>query len=381
MKKKIVIITHEYYPVLCGGTILVDKISIALVKLRYNVEILTCGINKNFKKTEEKNGVKIARFFTARKSIGDAHLSEHLLFFLLGLPQMFFYLLNRKPDFIFSIFVLPSGLIGLIVSKIFNIRSFVFVDAADLPGLKSAMSNWIKKLIFLFKLVVNYSDGVVVLEGLEDIALPLIKNKNVAIIPHGASLPNQIARPGTENKKLEFLTIGRLVPRKGFLDIIKALAIVKKERNDFHLNVVGYGKIENEIKRVITKNSLSRNITLTGRVEYKDLAKYYLQSDCYLFYGEREGLSLAMIEALAYGLPIIATDHPGNQTFVKHNLNGRLVPEKRTGKLSEAIKYILRNRNELIKMGKNSRSIAEKYSWDKIADEHDVFFKKCSKHF
>ena len=99
--------------------------------------------------------------------------------------------------------------------------------------------------------------------------------------------------------------------RKGFKEIIEALGIVKRQRSDFHLRIVGYGRAEDDIRKVLEEHGVSDHVSFLGRVEYKDIAEYYLSSDAYLFYGAREGSSLAMIEAAAYGLPLIASDHPG----------------------------------------------------------------------
>ena len=120
---------------------------------------------------------------------------------------------------------------------------------------------------------------------------------------------------------------------KGFDEIIRALSIVKKQRDDFHLRIIGYGTKEEAIRHVLEEHDLNHNISILGRVEYTELASYYLSSDCYLFYGDREGSSLAMIEAVSYGLPLIATDHPGNRSYIADGESGYLVEHRNPERL------------------------------------------------
>jgi phosphatidylinositol alpha-1,6-mannosyltransferase len=142
------------------------------------------------------------------------------------------------------------------------------------------------------------------------------------------------------------------------------------------LRIVGYGRAEDEIRRVLEQHRIEDNVEFVGRVEYSALGAYFLGADAYLFYGDREGSSLAMIEAAAYGLPIIASDHPGNRTYVEHGESGFLVEHKNPGALSQAIVDLLEQRERIPEMGRKSREIAERYTWRRIAERYDAFFQQ-----
>jgi glycosyltransferase involved in cell wall biosynthesis len=264
----------------------------------------------------------------------------------------------------------------LAISKALGVPAAVFVDAADTPGVESAMRTYVRYLTSVFRLVTNHSAGSVILEGLEDLALPHLQHERHVTIPNGAIIPERQAEPGTHGARVELLSIGRLVLRKGFREIIEALAGVRRQRSDFHLRIVGYGRSEAEIRGVLDSHGLADNVTLLGRVEYSELASYYLSSDAYLFYGDREGSSLAMIGAAAYGLPIIASDHPGNRTYIEHGVSGYLVPHGSPEALSAAVIQLLERRDALAEMGRRSRAIAESYSWAKIAERYEAFFQR-----
>jgi glycosyltransferase involved in cell wall biosynthesis len=198
----------------------------------------------------------------------------------------------------------------------------------------------------------------------------------VVSIPNGAALPERVAAPGSRPGDLKLLSIGRLVFRKGFQEIIQALDLVKQERSDFQLDIVGYGRDEAAIRAALDASTVRDHVNLRGRVEYERLSECYLGADAYLFYGRREGSSLAMIDAAAYGLPIVASDHPGNRTFVRHGENGFLVEHGNHRALADGVLELLRNRERIAEFGRKSRALAEEYSWSRIAERYDEFFRK-----
>jgi len=375
LTRKLAIITHEYHPVLSGGTIFTEKLAGELSKIGWEVDILTARVGDGHPALEEGAGFRVRRFRTARSSTADSSLREHLSYFLLGLPQMTAFARSRGYDLLFPVFAIPSGLMALGMARVLQVPTVVFVDAADTPGVESAMRSYVRHMTRLFRFITRRSDGVVICEGLEDLALPHIRNPRVTAIPNGTVIPETVARPGQNGPRLEMLSIGRLVLRKGFDEIIRALSLVKKRRSDFHLRIVGYGKKEDEIRRVLEEHGIHDNVSMLGRVEYEELAAYYLSSDCYLFYGDREGSSLAMIEAVSYGLPLIASDHPGNRAYIKHGESGLLVEHRNPEKLSRAVLDLLEHRDRLPAMGRASRAIAESYSWSNVARRYDEFFR------
>jgi len=354
-----------------------EKLAAELSKLGWEVDILTARIGTEFPEYEHCDGFDVYRFATARRSTADSSLFELLSYFCLGLPQMLALARKRRYTMLFPIFAIPSGLIGLILSKLLNIPSVVFVDAGDTPGLESTMKNYVRYLTSVFRLVVNRSRAVVVCEGLEDLVEPYLNHRRFTAIPNGTVLPPEEAHPNRNGADLQLLSIGRLVLRKGFREIVTALSIVRSKRSDFHLRIVGYGRAEDEIRQVLEEHSIFENVSLLGRVEYERLGEYFLSSDAYLFYGDREGSSLAMIEAGAYGLPIMASDHPGNRTYVRNGESGFLVEYKNPESLARAILTMLEHRDDLPRMGQKSRAIAQEYSWANVAARYDQFLREA----
>jgi glycosyltransferase involved in cell wall biosynthesis len=376
--RRLTIISHEYYPVLCGGTVFAEKMALEWSAMGYEVEILTSGIGSGFARREQTGPFRVRRFWTGRRSLHDAKLAELLAYFALGLPQMLFHLARNRPGLLFSIFAIPSGMIGVIAGKLLRIPHFNLrgrrrharhrvgaeadhgVPAAGLPLGHAGRHRR------------DHPPGHRGRRRAADLEPARHHHSQRHRDPRGDRAPRH--RPG----RLEILSIGRIVLRKGFQQILEALALLAAQRQDFHLTIVGYGTHEEELREALRSRGLEPFITLVGRVEYAKLKVYYLQSDCYLFYGAREGSSLAMIEALSYGLPIVASDDPGTRAYVVPGENGDLVEHLRPDKLAAALQRLLDNRADIPRLGERSREIAMQYSWANIARRYDRFFHETA---
>ena len=89
----------------------------------------------------------------------------------------------------------------------------------------------------------------------------------------------------------------------------------------------------------------------------------------------KDRIALAMIEAAAYGLPIIASDHPGNRAYVRNGENGYLVEHGNLAELRDAIVKLTESRNRLATFGLRSREIAGSYTWERVAAQYDSVFR------
>jgi len=163
--RRIAIVTHEYFPVLCGGTTMAHNLAVEFAALGHTTEIWTCRIGCGLPNVEWRDSITVRRFFTARLSRRDSRLWEHLSFVALGLPQMVYALWKHPSDTLLSIFVVRAGLLGLGLSWIFRARSFVHVDAADIPGIDSAMKRLTRYLGFIVRIVSRHSAGMMGLPG------------------------------------------------------------------------------------------------------------------------------------------------------------------------------------------------------------------------
>lgn len=148
------------------------------------------------------------------------------------------------------------------------------------------------------------------------------------------------SRYGIEDEPV-FLSVGRYVPAKAQSDLITAMDHVTREHPDAQLFVVGWGPLEDELVAAADDRGLSANVTLTGRVPPADIHEWYAFADVFVTSSTIEGLGIAGLEAMAAGLPVVATDVPGLRELVADETTGLLVPPAAPDQLASAMVRVL----------------------------------------
>jgi len=129
---------------------------------------------------------------------------------------------------------------------------------------------------------------------------------------------------------------------------------------DWHLSLAGDGQTFNDIERIIKEENLHENITLNGNINEEELITWFQELDIYAHATEGETLSTSMLQAMACGLPIIASDVPGVNNLISDVEEfGILVHEKSALAFSDAIVNLIKNTEKLKSMSISARNIAE----------------------
>jgi len=178
-------------------------------------------------------------------------------------------------------------------------------------------------------------------------------------------------RHGIADDEIVLMFSGHEFRRKGLEYIIKALPQVKE---DVKLLVVGKDNPE-PYKKLASKFGVSNKIIFAGFVP--DISEYYVASDLFVFPTAYEAFSLATLEAVASGLPILATKVNGTEELIIDGYNGFFI--KRDSKdIANKINTLIEDEN-LRQMSRNARKTAEKYSWDKTAKKTLQVYKELTR--
>jgi len=140
------------------------------------------------------------------------------------------------------------------------------------------------------------------------------------------------------------LFVGTIERRKGLIYLIKALYLLKQKNIPFHCNIVGKVVEEDyfaELKINIAKYRLEDNITFCGRVDDTQLSEYYDWASCFVFPSLLEGYGMVILEAMSFGLPVIAFNNSAIPFTVKNEKNGLLIENKNEKKLANALSKII----------------------------------------
>ena len=192
------------------------------------------------------------------------------------------------------------------------------------------------------------------------------------IIPNGIDVDrfSNNSAPIREFKdgKINLLFVGRLEKRKGLRYLLGALGQLTLDRSNLRLIVVGPGNPDRDSYRIISERNLTDKVIFTGRVSQDDLPRYYATADicCYPATG-KESFGIVLLEAMASGKPIVASDIEGYASVLSNEREGFLVQRKDEEALAEGISRLIDNPSLRLRMGTQGRETAENYRWNKVA--------------
>ena len=169
-----------------------------------------------------------------------------------------------------------------------------------------------------------------------------------------------------ENKFL-VLTVRRLVYKNSLDTLIDAASSIIHRNPNVLFVIVGRGPDAAFIKRSTKRLGIDKNVILRGSVSDEDLPLYYDSADLFVLSSRSgEGFPLTVLEAMASGLPVIATNTGGTAEAIRNEINGILVPPKKPSFLASAILELLASEEETRKMGRAARRMVEQeFTWEK----------------
>ncbi len=207
-----------------------------------------------------------------------------------------------------------------------------------------------------------------------------------AIIPNGVDLdlygraqPFEELRDGT----LNILFVGRLEERKGLIHLLRAYHRLRKRRVDARLLVVGAGPKAREYRRYIGLRGI-RDVALLGRVSDADKARYFASADIFCAPATgQESFGIVLLEAMAAGVPIVASDIHGYKNVVQRNVTGLLVEPRNQRALAAALYALARDPELRHELGDAGRAKAPEYSWSRVTERiveyyHRVLAERAS---
>jgi len=177
------------------------------------------------------------------------------------------------------------------------------------------------------------------------------------------------------------LYVGYLDHHKGLRTLVKALPEVLRKCPSAHLLMVGKGPLRNELQQLVHEMRLNTKVSFLGYISDEDLPRIYASSDLFVFppISRIEGFGIVQLEALASGLPVIATDIPGVRELSEISAAVTKVKPADEKELSRAIIKIINELEDMKDAAKKNRKLVEEnYSWDRYLEEVVRVYKSVS---
>jgi len=157
--------------------------------------------------------------------------------------------------------------------------------------------------------------------------------------------------------------------------LIQAMPEILKHHDNVKLLLVGWGERENILKKHILSLSLKEHVILTGKKERREVFEILSVTDIYVSSSLWEGLPIAVLEAMAFGIPVVATDVIGNREVVLNNETGLLVPVRNSLAFAHAVSALINDPRGKKKMGESGRKrVADRFTKGEFIREHEDFY-------
>jgi glycosyltransferase involved in cell wall biosynthesis len=183
----------------------------------------------------------------------------------------------------------------------------------------------------------------------------------ISHVHHGLNLAAYHGSPTRPSGRALILSVGQLVPRKGFAQLIAACRSLKNHGYDFTLEVVGSGPQRPELERLIAEMGLEETVILCGALSHEDVIEKYRAATVFVLAclkssdGDRDGFPNVLAEAMAMQLPVISTDVSAIPELLEDGVNGLLVPSEDVIALADAIARLLDSADLRVELGSTGR--------------------------
>lgn len=278
--------------------------------------------------------------------------------FLFGFLALFRLIKQTKIDIVSAHWIIPNGFIAALVSKLTGVPFIVTIPGSDVYlGGKNKLFRMMVNFAALTAKVV-LADNNVYIKQLKKLG---IHPKKTLVVPYGVN-PEKF-KPTKKNKKILYqlgiggqdkivLAVGRLVPKKGFIYLIKAMPDVFKKAVNVKLILVGDGDQKKELVECVKKLNIEKKVIFAGTIVYDKLTNYYNIADIFVMpsikdeSGNIDASPVAMMEAISCGVPVVVTKFSASNDFIEEGKTGYLVKEKNSREIARAIIALFNNSNK-----------------------------------
>lgn len=274
-----------------------------------------------------------------------------------------------KPDIVHAQSLI-SGMPALLSHKLLKIPYVIYGRGSDVY-----LPDWFTKLTAK-GILKNASTVIALTEHMKD-AMQAIYSRDVIIVPNGINL-NEVAEREAEggNPGKKILFVGRLHPVKGTQYLLGAMSIVHRELPEAKLILVGDGEEREHLETLTDNLGIRECVEFAGRVPHERVEDYMNQAEVFVLSSLSEGFPVTILEAMACGLPVVATRVGGVPDIIKNGTNGYLVDTMNQEQIAEALLNLLQDKQLRKDISENNREGVRRYRWDAVAATLEGVYQK-----
>ncbi len=368
---------NNEFPPLGGGT---GTVNLELFKIFETVpdlfiDLISSSADKHSRQKQFSKTIRIFEVPVNKKNIHHATNIELIRYAFKSLKKGFALSKTVKYDLILVWTTVPSGLPALFLSRFRKIPYIVRIGGPDIPGFEERYTFLYKFISPFIKKIWRHADLIITKCLTEKQMIEKISpNLKLKIIYNGIDNYKFYAKTYKTEQPLKLICSARLIKRKGQYTLIEAVSELQKQGTKIQVNLVGTGDETEAYKKYASELNVADKIQFSGYVPREQMPETYRNADIFVLPSYNEGMSNALLEAMASGLPVIVTNVGGTKELVDSN-NGFVFQAGCTDELVEIIKKFYFYPDLTEELGKNSAEKSKKYNWQTIADEYiNLFF-------
>lgn len=377
---KILQIVPYFLPYHGGQERYVYNLSKYLVKMGHEVHVATSNYPDNGK-DEIIDGITIKRYKCLARPLGNP-LTPGML--LLGNEIKKFDIVHTHNEHSFA------AMVAAYIRRRTDVPLILTCHGQLIFG--SKMADYFEKVYsrIIGRGIFKAADRIISLSSsdLNYISSLGIDSKKISILPNAidpeelfkldsgtfeADNPKNSFLQGLNGKRI-ILFVGPVIQRKGVEYLIKSIPkVLIKTGDDSVFVLVGGGEFLNQARQLTTEMQINDHVIFTGRLTEEELVETYRCADLFVLPSLSEGVPTTILEAMYFGVPVVATDIPGVKDHFKDV--ALLVPPKNADRLAETIVKLLDDEELTRRLSKaGAELIKGKYTWDVVAKEYEGIY-------
>lgn len=337
------------------------------------IDVLTSAPKPGFFTENFSKNITIYKAGLHKKNLHFWRRAEIIEWLLKARPCYRKLLRENDYDLAHAFFGFPTG--WLCYRTADKLPYIISLRGSDVPGGHARLKLDYK--IFgslVFKPIWEKASAIVACsQGLKNRAQKFLPSIAIDVIPNGVDLDRFYPEKSQRMPDMaRLLTVGRLSATKRVEMLVDVVEILHKNGCKIHFTIVGGGALEQQLRQILTKRKVAEIIEVTGRVEQETMPQVYRRHDIFVSASMQEGMSNAMLEAMASGLPIITTRCEGLEELIAGN--GIIIEKPNAEGIAAAIMQLIQDKHLFSSMSAASRKHAELFSWSSVANQYLQYY-------
>jgi glycosyltransferase involved in cell wall biosynthesis len=377
-----ILMLNNEFPPLGGGTGTVNLALLQQFAQRADLEIdlVTSALGKRRQQERFAKRVRIFKVPVNNQNVHHSSNRELLTYAARALPVALGLHRARPYDLCFAWSTVPAGGVALVLRRQAGLPYLVRVCGPDIPGFERRYGPLYPVLTPAIRAIWRGATVLVAkCDGEADMIRAVDRHAAISLVANGVDL--SAFHPATipESGALRIICVARLIERKGQHHLIEAVQRLLAEGVSVTVDLVGTGDAQSALQAQADAAGVAGAMRFVGYVAREQIAGHYASAHVFVLPSYNEGMSVATLEAMASGLPLVVTRTGGTAELVAEESNGLLFDWADVDRLTAHLRRLAADRELARRMGMASRARAAHFTWDAAAERYvDIFDEMAS---